>query len=58
MRIRPSVFWLHRWGGLVASVIILVVAVTGCFLAFEEELDRAMHPALYKTARSDVAHRN
>lgn len=53
MKIRPIVLWLHRWVGLFASVIILVVAATGCFLAFEEELHRALHPALYKASRSE-----
>jgi uncharacterized iron-regulated membrane protein len=53
MKIRPAILWLHRWVGLAASVIVFVVAVTGCFLAFEEELDRALHPEFFQVARSE-----
>jgi uncharacterized iron-regulated membrane protein len=54
MKIRPAVLWLHRWVGLAASSVVLVVAVTGGFLAFEEELDRALHPAHYAAVRNDT----
>ncbi len=53
MKIRPALLWLHRWIGLGVSGIVFVVAVTGCFLAFEEELDRALHPAQYQAAKTE-----
>jgi uncharacterized iron-regulated membrane protein len=37
---------IHRWGGLVAAVFFLVLAGTGCVMAFESEIDCFFHPSL------------
>ncbi|MEH3113418.1 PepSY-associated TM helix domain-containing protein [Pedobacter terrae] len=31
--------WLHLWLGLIAGLILMVVAVSGCLLSFEDELE-------------------
>lgn len=43
-RIKRTVRTLHRWLGLVSGILIVVVALTGCLLAFEDEgRDYLMH---------------
>src|SRR5262245_48594601 len=43
-RIKRTVRTLHRWLGLISGILIVVVALTGCLLAFEEEgRDYLMH---------------
>jgi uncharacterized iron-regulated membrane protein len=37
---------LHRWAGLSAGLVILVLAVTGCALVFEEDIDRLFNRGL------------
>lgn len=41
---------VHRWVALVASVLILVVALTGSALVFEGAMDRALHPELWRVS--------
>lgn len=35
--------WLHRWAGLVAGLIILVLSITGCALVFQDDIDRLLN---------------
>ena len=44
MRLRPLLFDIHLWLGLVAGAFIAILAVTGSIMAFETELERALHP--------------
>jgi uncharacterized iron-regulated membrane protein len=46
--IREPLLVLHRWVALVATILILVVAITGSALVFEGALDRAAHPELWR----------
>ena len=41
-------FWvlLHRWAGLAMAAFLIVVAITGSFLAFYPELERLINPQL------------
>lgn len=39
---------IHRWIALVATILILVVALTGSALVFEGALDRSLHPELWR----------
>ncbi|MFB9841535.1 PepSY-associated TM helix domain-containing protein [Mucilaginibacter ginsenosidivorans] len=43
---RRFFFKLHLWSSIIASPFILVFAVTGCFMAFEPELDHLLHARL------------
>ncbi|HZX59162.1 MAG TPA: PepSY-associated TM helix domain-containing protein, partial [Mucilaginibacter sp.] len=43
---RKFFFKLHLWASLTVSPLILVFAVTGCFMAFEPELDHLVHANL------------
>jgi len=45
---RKLIFNLHLIVGLAAALFLFVMGVTGSFLAYEYELDRAFHPALYR----------
>lgn len=38
--------WLHRWAGLAAGLIILVLSITGCALVFQDEIDRLLNREL------------
>jgi uncharacterized iron-regulated membrane protein len=44
---RKFFFKLHLWASLVISPLLLIFAVTGCFMAFEPELDRLAHANLF-----------
>jgi uncharacterized iron-regulated membrane protein len=44
VRLRPLLFDIHLWLGLVAGAFIAVLAITGSIMAFEQELERALHP--------------
>ena len=47
-KFKPILLSIHRWGGLVGAVFFLVLAGTGCVMAFESEIDRSLHPSLLK----------
>jgi len=36
----------HRWAGLLAGLVIFVIAITGCALVFEGHIDRLLNPDL------------
>ncbi|CAG5067332.1 hypothetical protein DYBT9623_00052 [Dyadobacter sp. CECT 9623] len=36
--------WLHLWLGLASGIVVLIVAVTGCILVFEQELKSLTQP--------------
>ena len=38
MRFRKLLLTLHLWLGLLSGTVVLVVAITGCILAFEDEI--------------------
>jgi uncharacterized iron-regulated membrane protein len=44
---RTLVLSVHRIGGLVAGVLLLVLATTGSIMAFESEIDGFFHPSLF-----------
>lgn len=46
MRPRTVVRWVHLWAGLVLSVLLLVLGVTGSVLVYKEAYWRMVHPAL------------
>ena len=45
MKIRPAFFQIHRYLGLLAAIPLLLLAVTGAVLVFEDNLDRALKPS-------------
>jgi uncharacterized iron-regulated membrane protein len=46
---------IHLWLGLPSAAVFLVVAVTGAILVFEKDLDRALHPELWRTETGAAA---
>jgi uncharacterized iron-regulated membrane protein len=44
--LRKALLTFHRWAGLVAGVAIFVIAVTGCALVFEDDIDRLLNREL------------
>ncbi len=36
--------WLHLWLGLTSGIIVFIVSLTGCFYAFQQEINDAMEP--------------
>lgn len=36
--------WLHLWLGLVSGIIIVIVSITGCIYAFQEEISNLTQP--------------
>lgn len=47
---RPLLLSIHRIGGLVAGLLLLILAATGCVMAFESEIDGLLHPSLFKVS--------
>jgi uncharacterized iron-regulated membrane protein len=45
---RELMLKVHRWMGLIAGIVILVIAVTGCVLIFENDIDRAANASVMK----------
>lgn len=45
---------LHRYAGLLLGAFLLLEAITGCAIVFEEEVDRLLHPHLHP-ARQQAA---
>lgn len=48
MRIRPVLVVLHRWVGLVLAGFLLLAGLTGALLVWNQELDAALNPTLFK----------
>ena len=52
---RQGMLLLHRWVGLVITVFLVVVGLTGSLLAFYSEPDRLLSPRLYPESRPTIA---
>lgn len=48
--VRKSMSWLHTWVGLVLSVVLYFMFITGSFGYFNHEIDRWMRPELPTTS--------
>ncbi len=46
LKLRAFFLWLHRWVGLAAAILIVVLAGSGVLLVFENEIDRMLNPAI------------
>jgi uncharacterized iron-regulated membrane protein len=44
---KKTLGWLHLWLGIVSGIVVLIVALTGSLLVFEEELDHLFNPSFY-----------
>jgi uncharacterized iron-regulated membrane protein len=44
---RKLIFNLHLYGALIAGLFVVVIGVTGSIMAFEDDIDRFAHPALF-----------
>jgi uncharacterized iron-regulated membrane protein len=44
--------WLHRWTGLMLTIFLVLVGVTGSILAFKTKLDRLINPKIYVEPQS------
>lgn len=47
MMMKKIIGWLHLWLGIVSGSVVLVVALSGSLLVFEDELDHLFQPSLY-----------
>jgi uncharacterized iron-regulated membrane protein len=47
-RIHFSLLKLHRIGGVAAGLLLLILGVSGSVMAFSGEIDRLLHPSLFK----------
>jgi len=46
--------WLHRWVGLLMTVFLILVGLTGSLLAFKTDLERLICPQIYATPKPGV----
>src|SRR5688572_22146096 len=49
-KVRPILVLAHRWLGLVMAGFLLLAGVTGSMLVWNDELDAAINPGLFKVA--------
>jgi uncharacterized iron-regulated membrane protein len=54
MRIRRFFVRVHRWAGLASALFLAVAGLTGTPLAFYNELDELLNPALYEDRSSSA----
>ncbi|MEP3157664.1 MAG: PepSY-associated TM helix domain-containing protein [Nitratireductor sp.] len=55
MRARPAFRFWHRWFGILGGAWLILLAVTGCAIAWYDELDGLLNPDLrYVEASSDA----
>ncbi|HLZ44347.1 MAG TPA: PepSY-associated TM helix domain-containing protein [Gemmatimonadales bacterium] len=47
MRLRTALFNIHLWLGLSAGIFIALLGITGSIMAFEQEIEHALHPHLW-----------
>jgi uncharacterized iron-regulated membrane protein len=52
-RLHSLVLVMHRYAGLILGVPILILALTGCLLVFQESLDRFLNPHLLVVTPQD-----
>ncbi|MGO9237055.1 MAG: PepSY-associated TM helix domain-containing protein [Methylocella sp.] len=52
--IRHFFVWLHRWAGLLMTIFLILVGLTGSLLAFKSDLERLICPQIYATPRPGV----
>jgi len=53
--IHNSFVWLHRWAGLIMTVFLVLVSLTGSILAFRTTIDRWINPQLYVTPKTGAS---
>ena len=51
--LRTSLVFTHRWSALVLGLALLAVVISGVVLLYSQEIDRVVHPDLYRTTPSD-----
>jgi len=47
VRLRTAFFTIHLWLGLSAGIFIALLGITGSIMAFEPEIEHALHPHLW-----------
>jgi uncharacterized iron-regulated membrane protein len=45
--IRRYLIWQHRWAGLLMTVFLVIVGITGSILAYRDDVDRLLNPQLF-----------
>ena len=51
---KKVVAWLHLWLGLASGIVVVIMAVTGCILVFEQEIKHITSPYLHvETQKSE-----
>lgn len=52
--LRPALVLVHRYAGLFMALFLLIAALTGTTIAFQDELDHWLNPALFQVAERDA----
>lgn len=52
MRIKKIIGFVHLWLGLVSGLIVLILGITGCILAFEVEIRKISEPEQFSAAEN------
>jgi uncharacterized iron-regulated membrane protein len=46
-RMRAALLKLHLWIGVSAAIFLVILGITGSIMAFEDEIDHWLHPAIW-----------
>jgi len=52
MTFKKTTLFIHRWLGLISGLVVLIVGLTGCILAFREEVEAYTKPYLFAKVKS------
>lgn len=55
MTIRKTVLLIHLWLGLASGIVVMILGITGCLLAFETEIRSITEPYKFVEAKHAVA---
>jgi uncharacterized iron-regulated membrane protein len=47
MNLRATLLWIHRYLGLLATLPLILLGISGAILTFEAEIDRAINPGYW-----------
>lgn len=54
MTVKKLIGKIHLWLGFISGLAVFVIAITGCILAFQQEIERVTKPYILTTSRPGV----
>ncbi|MBG1241452.1 PepSY domain-containing protein [Nostoc sp. NZL] len=55
MKLRKSILSLHRYVGILAGILLIIISLTGSLLVFHEEIDQFFNPQLLRVTPQNIS---